>query len=105
MKPSKDTWTDGVPDVTPLAQGLYPLLEELAAWQTKARELGLFVNDRELLQCSSCGLMEDVASDGRLFTCRPEALGEDTGRRFAELSPNHFQCPACGAVIHQADDD
>ena len=62
------------------------LATEIAALQAKARALGLFANDRELLECPVCGLMENVAASGLLLTCRPESLDEDTGLRFEELS-------------------
>lgn len=81
---------------------LRQLAAKVAALQAKARALGLFVNDRELLECPDCGLMENVAFDGRLFTCRPESLDDDTGLRFEELSGDRFRCPACGATVREA---
>src|SRR5262249_39710140 len=91
----------GTPDVAPLAQELRQLAAKVLALQAKARELGLFPDDRELLTWPSCGLMENVAIDGRLFTCRPESLDDDTELRFEELSPNRFRCPACGATVRE----
>jgi hypothetical protein len=83
---------------------LRALATEIAALQAKARALGLFANDHELLECTDCGLMENVAAGGgRLFTCRPEALDEDTGLRFEELSRARFRCPACGATVREED--
>ena len=79
------------------------LATEIAALQAKAKALGLFANDRELLECPVCGLMENVAVSGFLFTCRPESLDEDTGLRFEELSRDRFRCPACGATVREAD--
>jgi uncharacterized C2H2 Zn-finger protein len=79
------------------------LATEIAALQAKARALGLFANDRELLECPVCGLMENVACGGRLFTCRPESLDDDTGLRFVALAGNHFQCPSCGATVSDTD--
>ena len=58
---------------------LHALAAEVVALQAKARELGVFANDRGLLECPHCGLLENVACAGRLFTCRPESLAEDTG--------------------------
>ena len=78
------------------------LATEIAALQAKARALGLFANDRELLECPVCGLMENVAASGLLLTCRPESLDEDTGLRFEELSRDRFRCPACGATVREA---
>lgn len=77
------------------------LAAEIAALQAKARALGLFANDRELLECPACGLMENVAAGGGLFTCRPESLNEDTGLRFEELFRDRFRCPACGATVRE----
>jgi hypothetical protein len=83
---------------------LRALATEIAALQAQARALGLFANDRELLKCPGCGLMENVAAGGGgLFTCRPESLDEDTGLRFEELSRNRFRCPACGATVREED--
>lgn len=80
------------------------LATEIAALQAKAKALGLFANDRELLERPSCGLMENVAAaGGGLFTCRPESLDEDTGLRFEELSRDRFRCPSCGATVREAD--
>ena len=79
------------------------LATEIAALLAKAKALGLFANDRELLECPVCGLMENVAAaGGGLFTCRPESLDEDTGLRFEELSRDRFRCPACGATVQEA---
>lgn len=68
--------------------------------QKTARGLGIFVDDRELLACSKCGLMEDVLFDGRLVTCR-EAGGTDTGLRFTgqPRADGRFTCPECGTVL------
>ncbi len=87
-----------------LTKGIRQLAKKLAAVQKQAREMGIFVGDRELLTCGRCGLMEDVAFDGRLLTCRPDSLGEDTAFRFEELPDNRFQCPVCGTVIHLEED-
>jgi hypothetical protein len=79
------------------------LATEITALQANARALGLFANDRELLECTNCGLMENVAgAGGGLFTCFPESLDEDTGLRFDELSRDRFRCPACGATVREA---
>jgi len=75
------------------------LASRIVALQAKARALGLFANDRELLQCVQCGLLEDVTFDGLLITGRPPAEGQDTGLRFQELSRHRFRCPVCGSII------
>lgn len=85
--------------------GLRQLVAEMAALQAKARALGLFANDRELLECPNCGLMENVSCSGRLFTCRPESLDDDTGLRFEELCGDRVRCPACGATVREATKD
>jgi rubredoxin len=77
------------------------LAAELVALQTKARALGIFTDDRELIECPNCGLAEDVNAVGQLITCRPPADGQDTGLRFRELPRNHFRCPACGASVRE----
>jgi predicted RNA-binding Zn-ribbon protein involved in translation (DUF1610 family) len=82
---------------------LRALATEIAALQAKAKSLGLFAHDRKLLECPACGLMENVAAVGGLFTCRPESLDDDTGLRFEELSRDRFRCPGCGATVRESD--
>lgn len=77
------------------------LAEELVALEAKARKLGLFINDRELLECPHCGLVEDVSFEGRLFTCWPKNPNDDTGLRFVPSSNRRFRCPSCGAIIRE----
>lgn len=75
------------------------MIDQLRDVQAKARALGVFANDRELLSCPECGLVEDVLVTGLLVTCRPGCPGLDTGLRFVE-SPEvsgRFGCPECGA--------
>jgi len=74
---------------------LHELASQLAGLQKRAKALGVFANDRELLECPRCGLMEDVTSTGLLITCRAPALGDDTGLRFVQLADNIFRCPSC----------
>ena len=87
--------------------GAIPSVDSLAAMasrvvelQKTARRLGIFVDDRQLLSCPRCGLMEDVLFDGRLVTCH-EAGGDDTGLRFSEhpRAEGRFVCPECGTVL------
>jgi len=54
----------------PLDAKLHELAIQIVGLQKQAKALGLFVNDRELLACANCDLMEDVASTGLLITCR-----------------------------------
>jgi hypothetical protein len=74
---------------------LHELARELTNLQKRAKAIGVFANDRELLECSRCGLLEDVTSTGLLITCRAAALGEDTGLRFVQVADNIFRCPSC----------
>ncbi len=67
--------------------------------QKIAKQHGLFLNHRELLECQ-CGLKEDVTTEGRLIVCRKGAEGVDVGLRFPE--PNKrgkSRCPGCGRVV------
>jgi len=84
-------------------KALRALAAEVVAWQRRARAVGLFANDRELLECPECGLQEDVAFNGLLMTSYPQSIGEDTGLRFKELSSDRFRCPACGATVREPD--
>ncbi len=75
------------------------LAGRFVAVQNQARALGLFVHDRELLECRKCGLMEDVALCGQLITYRAGSPAADTGLRFTPIRGNRFRCPACRAVV------
>jgi hypothetical protein len=79
------------------------LVTEIAALQAKAKSLGLFAHDRELLECPACELMENVAAGRGFFTCCPESLCDDTGLRFEELARGRFRCPGCGATVRESD--
>jgi hypothetical protein len=78
---------------------LHELARQLTELQKRAKALGVFANDRELLECPGCGLLEDVTSTGLLITCRADALGEDTGLRFVQLADNLFRCPSCARRV------
>jgi len=80
-------------------KSLHALAAQIVALRAKARGLGLFADDRELLSCPQCGLQEDVTFSGMLITNRPEAASEDTGMRFEEISRDRFRCPSCGATV------
>lgn len=82
---------------------LHSLAARLVGLQKRAKTLGLFANDRELLACPRCGLLEDVTSAGRLITCRADSLGEDTGLRFVPLADNLFRCPSCAQRVKAAE--
>jgi len=48
-------------DIGKLVRRMQPMIE-------KAEALGIFTNDRELLECPNCGLKEDVLATGQLVT-------------------------------------
>ncbi|MGH8191673.1 MAG: hypothetical protein ACRD22_01840 [Terriglobia bacterium] len=77
------------------------LAEQLNLLKEEARRLGVFTNDRELLDCTKCGLMEDVTIDGILITIRSESQTQDTGLRFLPVGKGgaKFRCPACGKIV------
>ncbi|HEY6726390.1 MAG TPA: hypothetical protein VI197_20280 [Polyangiaceae bacterium] len=81
-------------------EALPPLIEQLAAINEQARALGIFVEDRPLLQCSHCGLTEDELANGQHVTYY-EPDEPDTGLRFIqdEADEELFRCPACGAEV------
>jgi len=79
------------------------LAAELQALKQQAKDLGIFTNDRELLQCPKCGLRESVAFDGALLTCRGNALTVDTGLRFPEPDAEGKRiCPGCGGEVAES---
>jgi len=83
-----------------LVAGISSLARQFRDAEQRARELGIFTNDRELLQCSGCGLSEDVAFDGRLFTYQSaDRTFRDTGLRFQEIDSRHFHCPPCHSIL------
>jgi hypothetical protein len=76
------------------------LFEQLQKIRQQAETAGLFIGDRELLDCTHCGLQEDVLIDGRLVTYQADAAdAADSGLRFAAADDDNFVCPQCGAVI------
>jgi len=78
---------------------LIELFQHLEKVKQQARALGILTDDRELLACPSCGLMEDVTAEGLLVTYPKDSKNiEDTGLRFHQLDTESFQCPACGAT-------
>lgn len=86
------------PELAALARRIQALCEE-------ARALGLFAEDRGLLRCPACGLLEDVTIRGRLITCDGNvAAGADLGLRFVESPVGTFVCPRCGSAACGEDD-
>lgn len=79
---------------------LRELALRLQAVKEQARKLGLFTDDRELLECPQCGLKEDVTCQGILYTYRGDAIGDDTGLRFPEPDAEGVsRCPGCGSEV------
>ena len=79
---------------------LHALCEQLQKIYQQAEIAGLFIGDRELLDCTRCGLQEDVLIDSRLVTHQADAAdATDSGLRFAAADDGNFICPQCGAVI------
>ena len=82
---------------------LHVLCEQLQKIHQQAEDAGLFIGDRELLNCTHCGLQEDVLSDGRLVTVQADvenaSATTDSGLRFAAADDGNFICPQCGAVM------
>jgi predicted RNA-binding Zn-ribbon protein involved in translation (DUF1610 family) len=77
---------------------LAELFQHLEKVKQQAEALGIFTDDRELLACPSCGLLEDVTAEGLLVTYPKDSKNpKDTGLRFRQLDTASFQCPACGA--------
>lgn len=90
---------DGSSTLDTLCAAIIPLVKQLAAVQKQAKALGLFTNDRELLECPHCGLMEDVTINGLLITYRQPDFGQDTGLRFKKVKKLTFRCPSCKGLV------
>jgi hypothetical protein len=73
---------------------IHKLADRISEIRKLAERYGVFTNDRELLACP-CGLTEDVACDGHLFTYRKGKEYTETGLSFMKASKNIFCCPAC----------
>lgn len=79
---------------------IFKAAKELDNLKRQATVLGLFTDDRDLLECSSCGIWEDVSSDGVLIVYqKDDSSQEDSGLRFREVDEGHFECPKCKAII------
>jgi predicted RNA-binding Zn-ribbon protein involved in translation (DUF1610 family) len=82
------------------AKGLSELVRKLEEFKKQARALGIFTDDRELIECPSCGLLEDVKAGGMLVTYQKGSKDlEDSGLRFRQVDNSHFECPRCGAKV------
>jgi len=79
---------------------LVELSRKLAKVKAQARALGIFTDDRELLECPNCGLLEDVTAKGLLVTYPKDSVDlKDCGLRFYPVDETHFACPKCGTRI------
>jgi hypothetical protein len=91
---------NGKASLSGLAQKIKPLVEDIVRIKKQAKALGIFVNDRELLECTGCDLVEDVTFDGSLMTYRRESDDmTDSGLRFEEMDEDKYKCPVCGTVL------
>lgn len=87
---------------TLIADDLLKVVKQLVKINEEARALGIFVDDRELLVCPKCGLMEDIDSNGMLLTVFEKSQNKDTGLRFEEIKNSKtFRCPSCGNKISE----
>jgi len=77
------------------------LLRQIRHVHHLAREVGIFLNDRELLSCNSCGLLEDVDITGRLITYKSGDPVFDSGMRFVKGEGDTYVCPVCGAIARE----
>ncbi len=87
------------PDSDSLITAITPLASQIAAIRQQMHALGMFANDREMLDCQHCGLRDDVLMSGLLITYREPDFHQDTGLRFEELTPGTFRCPSCGQTV------
>ena len=77
------------------------LLREIGHVHRLAREVGIFLNDRELPRCDTCGLLEDVDIKGKLITYKSGYPVFDSGMRFEKGEGNKYVCPVCGAIARE----
>ncbi len=90
---------NGKDSLSRLAQKIKPFVEDIIRIHKQAKSLGIFVNDRELLECTGCDLVEDVAFDGSLMTYHRDSYDmTDSGLRFEEMGDEKYLCPVCGTV-------
>jgi len=80
--------------------GLLALSRQLEQVKAQARALGIFTDDRELLECPNCGLLEDVTAEGLLVTYPKDLVDlKDGGLHFRPMDKTRFACPKCGTGI------
>lgn len=79
---------------------LHKLATGLQALKKQAKALGMFTDDRMFLNCPNCGLKESVTCENTLYTCRDDAIDDDTGLRFPEPDEDGVSvCPGCGEAV------
>jgi rubredoxin len=80
---------------------LRALFRQLQKAQEKARSLGIFIDDRELLECPECGLCEDITFQGFLFTHHKDDIFQENPRdiQFRQIDDDHFECPVCETTV------
>ena len=81
------------------------LHREIARVHRLAQAAGLFMEDRDLLQCARCGLLEDVGCYGLLMTYFSGKPPVDSGLRFRKDKRGRCICPNCGAVAGMEKED
>ena len=67
-----------------------------------ATQHGVFPYNRETVHCIQCGLTEDIAFSGKLFTYQQDdAEFKETGLQFITLDNTNerFKCPVCNTEI------
>ncbi|NUM50925.1 MAG: hypothetical protein HUU48_07385 [Flavobacteriales bacterium] len=74
------------------------LASEIQKIQKQAKALGIFINDRELIECQNCGLLEDVQSNGKLITYFKENHIQDIGLRFLKKNKTFFNALIVKAI-------
>lgn len=83
---------------------LVQLSRKLAKVNAQARALGIFTDDRELLKCPNCGLLEDVTANGLLMTYPKDSVDlTDCGLRCFPVDETCFACPKCWTRISRED--
>ena len=97
---AKSRGVSGRPQARSVPRELVELLRKLAKVKAQARAIGIFTDDRELLECPNCGLLEDVTAKGLLVTYPKDSVDpKDCGLRFRSEDETRFACPQCGSRI------
>ena len=88
------------PKTEPKIKNVLPkhLHREIARVHRLAQAAGLFMEDRGLLHCAHCGLLEDVGCYGLLMTYPTGHPPVDSGLRFTKDKRGRYICPNCGAL-------